>query len=1381
MDPFAEVIGSSPALAALKRQLARLVAQSTPRRLPPVLILGETGTGKGLLARAIHRASPRAAGPFVAVNCAAIPDNMLESEMFGFERGAFTDARYPKPGLFQTANRGMLFLDEVGALPLPLQAKILTCLEDRAVRRLGSTRPDPVDAWILAATSEDLPTAMRARRFREDLYHRLSAVTILLPPLRDRGSDIVPLAEHFLGQACTAYGLAPRRLSPEASAALRAYPWPGNIRELTNVMERVALLSEDPVVRISTLALPVAAPPGETREGREPLAALVNPAAPLKDSVAEFERSQLVAALESTHWNLSRAAVRLGIPRNTLRYRMERHALIRSRAASGSAPQSRPLIERVTVGHLDKTPPDDESPGERRLLTFLGILVHPVSPAVSASVVRAALAAVMDKVQAFGGRLEELEDSGVLAVFGIDPTEDASVRAVHTALAVRRTARRTRAAYGPSWTETAAVHVHQCLIRRSDSLPVIDATDGRTARDTLDDLTAGAEPDTITVSATTVPFVERRFLLRDRTTPSSAKGRICEVLGPEPTGLGLGGRALSPFIERERELDVLSALLIGAQRGEGHIVGIMGEAGVGKSRLAYEFRQALTARDVQYLEGRCLAFRANVPYGPVIDLIKQTLGLTETDPPKGVADRVREELKRFDLNPDGEGLYLSHLLGSRTAADRVAALAPEAIRHRTFEALRQLWMRATTERALVITVEDLHWSDTTSATFLGWLVERLANARILILATYRPGYRADWMGRSCATQLALQPLSADACRHMVRAVLGPERSSDDALRAIVPRAAGNPFFVEELTWALKEQPDPKRFPAIPETVHEAILARINQLPEPSRRLLKTAAVLGRDISLPLLDAIWADADSLESALEPIARLEFLQPRATTTERAYTFKHALIQEVAYESLAPGQRRVLHAAAGRALERLWQGRLDEVEDRLAHHYAEAQDAENAIRYLVRCANRAARAYSHVEAATAVQRARILAATVGQKTERHRLTVDLVLREVDSLHFLGRTQEALDVLKGHRHVVDELHDPWRAGSFYFWLARTYSVLTDRAQAAEYIAAALETAERCGDDVTAGRSLFLRGFEEYCAGQLREGVISARRATELLHGDENQWWLGMSYWVVAQNLLLLGQLEEATGSTARLAAIAEATDDSRLQSYAAWLGSWISVVEGQHERAIAAGRRGLEQARDPVSLAYASGQLGYAYLEAGEIQLAIPLLDRAIEGFGGFHPPSRRSQSRLMARLSEAYLRNRQIDLADTSATKGLEISLSIGYPYTIGLNGRALGLVLETRGEWASAEARLTDALRTFESMQAVIEVATTLSALGRLYSRSGCSKAASQSLRRARDLYATLRLLYHADRVESLAGDLGIDLDPGASRPDCGTSTGASPEP
>src|SRR5438093_11953716 len=314
-------IGKSPATAAVRAKLGQLLGahREARRRLPLVLFHGETGTGKGLLARLIHREGPRREGPSVDVNCAAIPETLLEAELFGFERGAFTDARHAKPGLLQTANRGTIFLDEVGLLSEGLQAKLLKVLEERTVRRLGSTRDDPIDVWILTATNEDLKSAIQGRRFREDLYHRLAVLTLSLPPLRERGEDVLVLAEHYLGLTCADYGVSAKTLSADAQAALRAYGWPGNVRELANLMERVALLSSDPVVTAETLGLTAVTP------AKAPTTAA--PSGGSASSLDDAVRDRVIDVLDQTRWNIPRTADRHGISINPLRTHLEKSSI----------------------------------------------------------------------------------------------------------------------------------------------------------------------------------------------------------------------------------------------------------------------------------------------------------------------------------------------------------------------------------------------------------------------------------------------------------------------------------------------------------------------------------------------------------------------------------------------------------------------------------------------------------------------------------------------------------------------------------------------------------------------------------------------------------------------------------------------------------------------------------------------------------------------------------------------------------------------------------------------------------------------------------------------------------------------------------------------
>ncbi len=515
MDQLADLVGESPGISAIRATVSRLLQQrSSAGRLPPILILGETGTGKGLLARAVHRASNRQNGPFVPVNCAAIPDTLLEAELFGFERGAFTDARQSKQGLFQSAQGGAIFLDEIGAMPVSLQTKLLTALEERAIRRLGSTRSEPLDVWIIAATSEDLPTATRERRFREDLYHRLAALTFTMPPLRERGADITLLAEHYLSRLCVEYGLAPKRLAPAARAALLVYAWPGNVRELANLMERVAVLVEGTSITASDLDLQ-----GHASAPEHSAAPEMDTSAPkdsdrsLRESVGDFERSRLVAALDSSGGNLSRAAAMLGIPRNTLRYRLEKHGLRFDTAAPSRG----------------KGPRRAEPPAARRPVTFLWAELESPQAALSPSQAGEALSVVLDKIQAFGGIPTEIGATRVVAAYPTEP-EDAASRAVHTVLSIQRAARLAETAETAPMSTRAAIHVAECRTDPESTGDSIHPVDQAEAVAAVNRLAAEIARDTMLVSQSAVPFV---------TSQLSIQGGLADVHHAPAPGSGL--------------------------------------------------------------------------------------------------------------------------------------------------------------------------------------------------------------------------------------------------------------------------------------------------------------------------------------------------------------------------------------------------------------------------------------------------------------------------------------------------------------------------------------------------------------------------------------------------------------------------------------------------------------------------------------------------------------------------------------------------------------------------------------------------------------------------------------------------------------------------
>jgi DNA-binding NtrC family response regulator len=315
-DGQTRLLGSSPAIAKVYDVIARVAdTQAT------VLITGESGTGKELVARSLHDAGGRRGEPFVAVNCAAIPEHLLESELFGHERGAFTGAVAQKAGRFERAHGGTLFLDEIGDMSLVLQAKILRALEERAVERVGGTATVKVDVRVVAATNRALPERIAQGSFREDLYYRLAVIEVQLPPLRDRVEDIEPLALHFAAFFSRTYGRPVRGVSREALRRIVAYPWPGNVRELRNVMDRAVLLCRGTVLAPEDLVLGEAAPRGSPRDAGE----ASGYAATL--SLAEVEARHIRSALLRSGGHLGDASRTLGIHRNTLARKIREYGL----------------------------------------------------------------------------------------------------------------------------------------------------------------------------------------------------------------------------------------------------------------------------------------------------------------------------------------------------------------------------------------------------------------------------------------------------------------------------------------------------------------------------------------------------------------------------------------------------------------------------------------------------------------------------------------------------------------------------------------------------------------------------------------------------------------------------------------------------------------------------------------------------------------------------------------------------------------------------------------------------------------------------------------------------------------------------------------------
>ena len=1356
MGDLDELLGESPTMQGVRSHIHRLLARPhTGRRIPSVLIQGETGTGKGLVARLIHRLGPRAGGPFVDVNCAAIPDTLLESELFGYERGAFTDARRAKPGLFQTAHRGTIFLDEIGLLPMGLQAKLLKVLEEHAVRRLGRTTSEPVDVWILSATNADLRSAVRERGFREDLYHRLAVVTLSLPPLRERGRDIVLLAELFLARACADYGLPSKTLSPEARARLLEYPWPGNVRELANMAERVALLAEGDVVHADILKVPstAAAAPAETP----------GPAAS-PASLEDAMREHLATTLAQTGGNISVTAAQLGISRNTQRARIRKYGLRGDWPLAAAAPKP---VADVAQPRPARAAPDPEGTAtrirwERRRITLLQAELVVQGDAGSPPGSARELEILIEKARVFGGDIDRVSPRGIAAVFGLEPAEDTPERAAHAALTIGKALERHGAEAGTSVRAKVAIHTAQFLVTQLHGGAEIDADAKLQAWATVDALSKQAVPGSIVLSRATRPFLARRFKL-ERLIGEERADLTYRLVGPEPHGLGPSGE-MAAFVGRSEEMEMLEGRLVTAAAGRGQLVNIVGEAGIGKSRLLFEFRRRVATRGVGYVEGRCVSYGSSIPYLPVLDLIRKGFGITEAHGPEVAAEKIRSVLRTLNLDPEESAPSLLNLLGFEEGTRQMEGLSPEALKARTFETLRRVTRSATKNNPLIIAVEDVHWIDRASEELLASVAEGLPVAPVLLVTTHRPGYHPPWIEKSYASQIALPPLSPEESLRLAQSMPPERRLPEPLARVVLERAEGNPFFFEELTRAVTERADLRADITVPDTVEGVLMTRIERLHEEPKRLLQMASVLGRAASPRVLGTMWGHPEQLTAHLRELGRLEFLYQGQADEELVYVFKHALTQEVAYASLLGSQRSELHAAAGRAIEQLHSGRLEDVYDRLAYHFARTRHSVKAVEYLTRSAEKAAARLAHVEAVAALEDALVRVPDLPLDVQ-DRLTLGLVLRLANSLLYLGRFREILDLLLAHDTRVTRVADPGLVGLFHFQAGLVWNLMGDNERAEAHAQKALEASQQAGDTATMGRARYVLALAGVWRGRPQEVAIHGSEAVALLERTSERYWLGMTHCILGLNYALVGSFDAALSEEAKTSEIGAATGSTRLQSYADWATGTIRAFMGDAELGIEACRRSLARSPDPFNTATALGFLGYAYLQNGQPREAITHLEQAIELFARFR--YRHVQGLFTAYLSEALYLTSDFAGARRVAAEGLELAAGAQFPYGTGLVHRLLGRIAQATGLFDEARRLFTEARAIFISIEARHEVGRTELALAELAHAQGHDDVCRAHAMEAYALFVRLGLPRYVERTQSLAACWGTSLPAGNS--------------
>ena len=1064
-------------------------------------------------------------------------------------------------------------------------------------------------------------------------------------------------------------------------------------------------------------------------------------------------------------------------------------------AAQTAEPEREPLS--YTPAHLAEKILTSRSAleGERKQVTVLFCdlqnstpLAEKIGPENMHGLLNRFFEIALSEVHRYEGTINQFLGDGLMALFGAPIAhEDHARRAVLSAIGLQQSLK--EAVLGEPYSVECAfrIGINSGLVvvasignnLRMDYTAVGDTTNLASRLQTQ------CEPGEILVSEATARLIEG-YIRLEALEPVEVKGKtepvsVYKVLGSLPRRspiVSRSERTLSQFVGRERELATLEELFVQGESGNGQVVGIVAEAGQGKSRLLYEFRQRLQDKQVTYLEGRCLSYGSSIPYHPIIDIVRNNCGITEMDNSEAIIAKVGIALREVGIDAETSAPYLLRLLGVQEGTESISMLTPEAVRTRTFDTLRQMSLSGAQRRPLIFEVEDIHWCDKTSEDYMASLVESLAGASILLLTTYRPGYQPSWIGKSYATQLSLHHLvRQDALTIVHSARPGGEAIPDELAQTIVAKAEGNPFFLEELTRAVIEQGDRETTIEVPDTIQGVLSARIDRLPEVHKRLLQTASVLGREFSPRLLGEIWeGSSGSLEALLSELKRMEFLFERTRTGEPVHVFRHALTQGVAYESLLTTRRQTLHAAAGTALEALYPNGLTERSEELAHHFRLGEVWDKAFVYLARAGDKARQAYANQEAIAFYTHAIDVSGRIQPALDATQL---FPVYEGRGLvwKLLTKYDEAIANFQQMRQLARTSGNPRQEGESLYQLASAHHMkqseehLRLEEQCAQQ---AIHLAQQTGDQHILARSLACLGQVQQVQGDLQVAdrylgdslQISQREGYTEVFAPTLRILSAQAYWqghfqrairFVQESIILLRDTQNASGELTGLAylCLAAWSAGHYAQAFTVWREGMqkaqerdsqfiigrLTNTQGWFHRELGDLARAVEYNHESIALGRTTGianvecsaliNLGFDYLALGQHARAVsylaPTLDRVEREAFGAH--RWRWKMKLCMGLGELFSMTGEYDQALRYMEEGLkEAQLTNSQKY-IALGWVLRGKIAAQLGDTDAAGIDLQRAFTLADQLQSPSLLYPIAYDLGQWHERTGKEREAA----------------------------------------------------
>ncbi len=1038
---------------------------------------------------------------------------------------------------------------------------------------------------------------------------------------------------------------------------------------------------------------------------------------------------------------------------------------------------------------------------------------------------------MLAEVHRFEGTVNQFLGDGIMALFGAPIAhEDHAQRALHAALGIRKALE----GYQEDLQRRRGI-IFQIRQGLNTGLVVVGSigTDLRMDYTAVGDTTniaarlqQAADRGRILVSEATHRLVEGYFHTRSL-GGLVLKGKAEPVVGWEIIGARtartrldvVAERGLTPYVGREREMRVLFECFEKAQAGQGQVVFIVGEPGIGKSRLLYEFHRRL-GDDATWLEGRCMSFGQSIAMHPIIDMMKRNFRIEEGDTEGTIAKKIERSILLLgeDLRPIVP--YLRYLLSVDPGDASVAAMDPQQRRGEMFDALRRLLVRASEVRPQVRVHEDCHWMDKATEESLLFMADSVPNNRILDILTYRTGYPHPFGERTYHSRVVLTALSAEDSVHMAEAVLSTESLPQDLNALVAAKAEGNPFFVEEVVKSLQEvgaiRKSGDRYVLakrleeifIPDTIQDVIMARIDRLEEAPKKTLQLASVIGREFTSRLLDRIGDIRGRTEDFLRELKALELIYEKSLFPELAYMFKHALTHDVAYSSLLVQRRKELHRVIALAIEELYAERLAEQYEVLAHHFSRAEDWTRALDYLLKGAEKAMQSFANREAVALYDQALEVVGELGDAVDAQTLMTirdaksnayfalsDFLNSRAEGEHLLALARRAEDRVKegaalaamgfasmwahdferalAESREAIEVADPIGAAPVIaasrFTTGFVYAV-TERLDAAKVeFAEALRIGRAAGAHVPETLSLGFIALQTGWEGRYAEAAQRAAEAVRISREHHLVVPLLWTVWISGVVAIGKGEYDEALTNLEQHLALCEKAGDEVMSHRVLNTLGWLWVEFGNTERALDVNRRGAEGARkrgDPETMANAEINLADLLLAQGQIGEAREIIDeiyRIVKDPATSDWMRWRYSTHLFATMGDVSLARGDHANAREWADRCLEIATRTNAPKNLVKGWRLRGEIAMARRQWDDAAGALQQALTLARGIGNPTQIWKTHAALGRLHGEHRKPDAAHAAYLAAREVIDGIKNRLRDERLRA-----SLDASPSIQR-------------